>query len=278
MIVVDNLEGPLPDPGRWGRIHSNLVSMCSLFDRAAHMAFTLGLVELRHYTSVPPGRELWVPGVAGSVVPVPRTYFQPGESLNPAASSDDGDSVLESGAPGDKRRRSKLSEIEARDAFMSAFQRSQAEPAPHTILSLIGHAEAHGLFPEFTATGSSLIIRCFDEVTEYPYNLLTINSDGRLGATDFLQWQLESQKLDSGIAVKHYGRIADLFGGAKWTPAPTSKNPDRHQIRDHAGKPPFFSTGLDSDIDPTDFLERLFEIFEETAQSIREDSGRLVGE
>ena len=256
-------------------IHRNLSSMQSFLDRTAHMAFTLGLVELRHYTSTPPGRELWVPTVVGAVEAIQRQYITAGENLVATAGRDMTDQVGSS-TSGSGRKRTQLGELEAREEFFRRFDAATSEPAPHTIRSLITRADTHGIELEFSSTGSALIVRCTDEITEYPYNLLTITGNGRLGSTDFLEWQLKSQGRDPSLAVKHYKLIADLFGGASWVPAPTTRNPDRCQIKDDQGMAPAFSAGIDKGLEPNEFLERLFTILEDTAQAIRAESKDVV--
>ena len=257
-------------------IKSNLASMKTFLDRTAHMAFTLGMVELRHYSSTPPGRELWVPQVIGRVnPPVERHYVTSRDDLAAAASvRTTRTHADESAGSRSGQKRTRLSEIEANAAFLRRFDSVTEEPIPHTLRSLIARSDDHGLTSEITTSGGSLVIRAVDEITEYPYNLLTVDKSARLGSTDFLEWQLAFNSQDTAIAVRHYEAIATLFGGASRVPSPTKNNPDRHQIKSKDGAPPLFSSAIDQGMEPTDFLDRLFEILERTATEIREAHAR----
>ena len=230
------------------RIRDRLEEMCNYLKTGSQLGFTLGLVELQHFASVKSDEQepaqIWVPRVLGRMQPDLSRDWEPADLQKPAVKR----LFQQSGSTASRQNstgRTRLSESEAQANFDARFKESVDSKGTDFLEKLLQSLAAFDISPTYANSGTSIIIRYTDADLDYPFNMLTVKSNGALDKTDFLDIQLRKKIADKTVAEEiarnHYREIAKLLGDAEYKSAPTEAKPNRSRLSTSSGKQPQFS-------------------------------------
>lgn len=214
-------------------IHESVEEMCEYLQKAPHLGFTIGLVEIALFKSEATATdELFIqPRVLVRTREIPRTVFEIRSMTGPLEIA----AVATGRSPETSIRSESGRHTLTAELFFEEFERNHGTALAFMAKQTISEAPSIGLRVDFKFSAGPLLKFDDDESGEsFTFGQLT--RSGTLGSSERLSWKCVNLGLPSPVWQTYHQAIVRLVPGSQRIPAKTKNVPGFERIADPNGE------------------------------------------